>query len=105
MDKEKEEHMKIRIDKLILKHQVERSLLKEKLDLELNRFHISRKSGLETINHKYRNKKQNLENQQKTEKLLVSNNNLQRASNYNIITSNYNIIINNAFRNVIFVNI
>ena len=69
-NKEKDDLMKIRIDKLIVKHQNERNNLKQKLDYELNK-----------LKKKYKNKKQNLENQQKNEKILVTNGNIQKASN------------------------
>lgn len=73
------------IDKLILKHQIERNNLKVKLDNEINKLHNQRKVGLDIINHKFRNKKQNMEIQQCNEKNLVSNTNLQRASKYKLL--------------------
>ncbi len=78
--KEKDDKMKLYIDRLIARHQTERNKLKSKLDLDLKVLQKVRKSGLDNINHKYKNKKINLENQQKNEKVLIENNNLQRAS-------------------------
>lgn len=80
-NKEKDDLMKIRIDKLIVKHQNERNNLKQKLDYELNKLQKNRKNELDTLSQKYKNKKQNLENQQKNEKILVTNGNIQKASN------------------------
>ena len=72
--------MKAKIDKLILKHKLERNNFKNNKELEENIILTNKKTAIDNLNHKYRNKKQNLENQQKNEKNLVINNNQQRAS-------------------------
>ena len=49
--------MKIRINKLIVKHHTERNILKTKLELELGMLHKQRKFGLDNLTQKYKNKK------------------------------------------------
>ncbi len=64
------------------KHLIEKNSLKKKVEIEIEVMKKEKASGLETLVHKYKNRKFDLELQQKQEKLLNDNNNLFKASKF-----------------------
>lgn len=87
-NKEKEKKIKIKIDKLKKKQSLERNTLKEKLTIEAEISKKTKSDELEKLIHKFKNKKVDLEIQQKQEKILTENTNLMRASK---IKNNYQL--------------
>jgi hypothetical protein len=78
--KGKSEKIKSESVKTANKHLLEKNALKKKIEIEFEVMKKQRQQGMEKINHKYKNRKFDLEVQQKQEKLLNENTNLMRAS-------------------------
>lgn len=79
-NKAKTEKIKSQSVKTAHQHLIEKNALKKKIEIEFDVMKKQRQSGLEQINHKYKNRKFDLEMQQKQEKLLNENNNVMKAS-------------------------
>lgn len=79
-NKEKNDKIKSQTVKTAQKHLVEKNTLKKKVETEIEIMKKEKAKGLETIIHKYKNRKFDLEKQQKQEKSLNDNNNLLKAS-------------------------
>lgn len=79
-NKTKTEKIKSQSVKTAHKHLVEKNSLKKKIEIEFEVMKKQRQEGLEQINHKFKNRKFDLEQQQKQEKLLSENNNVMKAS-------------------------
>ena len=80
-NKDKNEKIKFQTVKTAQKHLVEKNSLKKKVEIEIEVMKKEKNSGLSTVIHKYKNRKYDLDLQQKQEKLLTENNNFFKASN------------------------
>jgi hypothetical protein len=78
---EKELKIKAKVDKLIKKQQTEKNVLKVKFEKELEILKKNKNEELEKLVLLFKNKKFDLEAQQKIEKIVNENTNLMRASN------------------------
>lgn len=76
----KTDKIKSQTVKTAQKHLAEKNALKKKIEVELEGMRKEKDAGLERIMHKYKNRKFDLEMQQKQEKLLSENANLLKAS-------------------------
>jgi hypothetical protein len=79
--KERNEKIRAKSEQLGHKQYLEKSALKQKLDLEFEIARKSKEDEMSKIILKFKNKKLDLELQQKQERLLSENSNMQRASN------------------------
>jgi len=79
-NKEKNEKIKSQTVKTAQKHLIEKNSLKKKVEIEIEVMKKEKARGLETIIHKYKNRKFDLEKQQKQEKQLNENPNSLKAS-------------------------
>jgi hypothetical protein len=86
--KEKELKMKAKIDKLIKKQQIEKNVLKVKYEKEFEILKKNKNEELEKLVLLFKNKKIDLEAQQKLEKTITENTNVMRASNLIFILRN-----------------
>jgi hypothetical protein len=83
--------MRIKTEQLAQKQQLERNALKQKHDSEYESTKKQREADLEKLNLKFKNRKLDLEMQQKNEKNLNQNDNLLKASK-NILYLFYSLI-------------
>lgn len=81
-NKEKNDKIKSQTVKTAQKHLIEKNAMKKKIEIELEVMKKEKDYGLEIIVHKYKNRKFDLEKQQKQEKLLNENANLLKASKF-----------------------
>jgi hypothetical protein len=79
-NKEKESLIKSKMDKLMRKQSLEKSALNEKNFIEFEIMKKEKEANLDKIIQKYKNKKNDLENQHKTQRLIPTNKNLLKAS-------------------------
>jgi hypothetical protein len=79
-NREKNEKIKAQTVKTAQKHLVEKNSLKKKNDIELEVLKKEKTLAYEKILHKYKNRKLDLELQQKQEKVHTENVNLYKAS-------------------------
>lgn len=77
---EKNQKIKHKVEKLTRKQMLEKNALKEKLNIEYEMLKKEKESDLERLIHKYKNRRLELEIQQKQEKILTENDNLMKAS-------------------------
>ncbi len=80
-NREKNEKIKSQTVKTAQKHLVEKNSLKKKSEIELEVLKKEKNVAYEKILHKYKNRKLDLELQQKQEKIHTENVNLFKASN------------------------
>ena len=92
-NKEKNEKIKSQTVKTAQKHLIEKNSLKKKVEIEIEVMKKEKGAGLETLVHKYKNRKFDLELQQKQEKLLNDNANLFKASKLSIFIDLFFILI------------
>lgn len=64
---------------------IEKNSLKTKIEIEIEVMKKERDQGLHTIIHKYKNRKIDLDMQQKTERILTENENIFKASKVNFL--------------------
>jgi hypothetical protein len=79
-NKDRNEKFKNKTDQLNQKHNLERSALKQKLDTEYDMMRKQKEDETIKITLKYKNRKMDLELQQKQEKNLTDNENMLKAS-------------------------
>jgi hypothetical protein len=79
--KERNEKIRNKSEQLAAKQFLEKNALKQKLDKEFDELKKEKESELEKIFHKFKNRRLDLELQQKHEKVLSENVNLLKASN------------------------
>ncbi len=79
-NKVKTDKVKSETVKTAQKHLAEKNTLKKKIENEIEMVRKEKDDGLEIILHKYRNRKIDLEMQQKQEKILSDNPNMLKAS-------------------------
>lgn len=79
-NKEKSEKIKNKVDKLMKKQNLERTTMKEKFAIEFEMLKKHKETDLERLVNKFKNRKYDLDIQQKNEKLMTENTNMMRAS-------------------------
>lgn len=79
-NKEKESMIKGKMDKLIRKQTLEKNAINEKNFIEFEIMKKEKEANLEKIIQKYKNKKNELDNQHKSQRLVPNNKNLLKAS-------------------------
>lgn len=79
---EKNQKIKHKIEKLNKKQILEKNALREKLNTEYEMLKREKESDLEKLIHKYKNRRLELESQQRQEKLLTENDSLMKASKF-----------------------
>jgi hypothetical protein len=77
---ERNEKIRIKTEQLANRHNLERNALKQKLDTEFNNINKQKDDEIDKINLKYKNRRADLETQQRNEKILNQNENLAKAS-------------------------
>jgi hypothetical protein len=88
-NKEKTDKIKSQSVKTAQKQLNEKNALRKKIDIQLEVMRKEKDSGIERILHKYKNRKFDLEMQQKQEKLMNENNNLYKASKIFFLKYNF----------------
>ena len=81
-NKERNDKFKIKTDQFVHKQNLERSAMKQKLDTEYEFMKKQKEDEIAKLVHRFKNKKMELDSQQKLEKNLNENENLLKASNY-----------------------
>lgn len=84
--REKSEKIKLQSIKTANKHLNEKNSLKKKIEKEYEELRIEKQQQTEILVLKFKNKKNELENQQKMENTITENKNLYKASKSNLIT-------------------
>ena len=79
-NKQKNEKIKAQTVKTAQKHLNERNSMKKKIEIEIEVLRKEKAAALEKTIHKYKNRKYDLDTQQKQERLYNENVNLFRAS-------------------------
>ena len=79
-NKEKNEKIKSQTVKTAQKHLVEKNSLRKKIEIELEVMKREKTAALEVIIHKFRNRKLDLDCQQRLERSLNEHSNLLKAS-------------------------
>jgi hypothetical protein len=72
-EKEKTEKIKARTDQLVIKHNLEKNSLRQKLDLEFSELNKKKEEDIELLTLKFKKRKMELELQQNAEKSLHNN--------------------------------
>ncbi len=82
--KERNDKIKVKVDILVNKHNLERKGLKQKLDTQYNMMEKMKDHEINQVYVKFKNRKAGLDSQHKQEEYLKNNDNMERASNFNI---------------------
>lgn len=82
-NKDRNEKIRIKSEQLAQKHNLEKNGLKQKFDSDFDELRIQKDHEASILVLKYKNRKLDLELQQKQEKNLSENSNLMKASIYN----------------------
>jgi hypothetical protein len=72
-EKEKAEKIKTRTDQLLVKHNLEKTVLKQKLDLEFTELNKKKEEDIKLLTLKFKKRKMELDLQQNAEKSLQNN--------------------------------